>query len=85
MSQGFLFTKPKKENLIPKKSLNMSKANNIDEDIEKYENEAKQMLTRMEVTLKDLRHLNTEFDPNKRFEVFLRILFFCFFYNWFTV
>lgn len=27
------------------------------------------MLTRMELTLKDLRKLNTESDPNKRFEV----------------
>lgn len=42
---------------------------NIDIDIEKYENDAKQMLTRMEITLKDLRKLNTESDPNKRFEV----------------
>lgn len=44
---------------------------NVDIDIEKYENEAKQMLTRMEHTLKDLRKLNTESDPNKRFEVTL--------------
>lgn len=47
----------------------MSKIKNIDADIEKYENEAKQMLARMELTLKDLRQLNTEPDPNKRFEV----------------
>lgn len=47
----------------------MSKIKNIDTDIEKYENEAKQMLARMELTLKDLRQLNTEPDPNKRFEV----------------
>lgn len=51
---------------------------NIDVDIEKYENEAKQMLARMEITLKDLRKLNTESDPNKRFEVFFdNILPFC--------
>lgn len=45
-------------------------------DIEKYENEAKQMLARMELTLKDLRQLNTESDPNKRFEVFFLISLF---------
>lgn len=35
------------------------------------------MLARMEHTLKDLRKLNTESDPNKRFEVFLKK-----YYNW---
>lgn len=47
----------------------MSLKKNIDVDIELYENEAKHMLARMELTLKDLRQLNTESDPNKRFEV----------------
>lgn len=50
----------------------MSTTKNIDVDIEKYENEAKQMLAKMELTLKDLRYLNTEADPNKRFEVFVK-------------
>jgi len=48
---------------------------NINVDIEKYENESKTMLSRMEVTLKDLRQLNVESDPNKRFEVFLENIF----------
>lgn len=59
----------KKENVAPSKSPNTLKIKNLDEDIEKYEYEAKQMLARMELTLKDLRQLNTESDPNKRFEV----------------
>lgn len=63
--------KQKKETSISSKLSNNSSIKNIDVDIEKYENEAKLMLTRMEVTLKDLRKLNTESDPNKRFEVFL--------------
>jgi hypothetical protein len=63
--------KQKKEISISSKLSNNSLIKNIDVDIEKYENEAKLMLTRMEVTLKDLRKLNTESDPNKRFEVFL--------------
>ncbi|VVC26815.1 Hypothetical protein CINCED_3A012694 [Cinara cedri] len=65
-SKGISFMSQKKENSTLSKSLNMSK--NIEVDIEKYENEAKQMLSRMELTLKDLRKLNTESDPNKRFE-----------------
>lgn len=59
----------KKENVPTSKSPNTSIIKNLDVDIEKYENEAKQMLARMELTLKDLRQLNTESDPNKRFEV----------------
>lgn len=66
----------KKENLTLQKCSNMSMVKNIDADIEKYENEAKQMLSRMELTLKDLRQLNTESDPNKRFEVFLHTPYF---------
>lgn len=53
----------------------MPSIKNIDVDIEKYENESKNMLSRMEVTLKDLRQLNLESDPNKRFEVFLKNIF----------
>lgn len=64
------------ENLTTPKSPNKSVTKNIDVDIEKYENEAKQMLARMELTLKDLRQLNTESDPNKRFEVFISISLF---------
>lgn len=59
----------------------MSKIKNIDADIEKYENEAKQMLARMELTLKDLRQLNTEPDPNKRFEVYSVIVLLKHFFN----
>jgi len=59
----------KKENIPTSKSPNTLIIKNLDVDIEKYENEAKQMLARMELTLKDLRQLNTESDPNKRFEV----------------
>jgi len=59
----------KTENLTTSKSPNTSIIKNLDVNIEKYENEAKQMLVRMELTLKDLRQLNTELDPNKRFEV----------------
>lgn len=59
----------KTENVSTLKSSNTLIKKNLDEDIEKYENEAKQMLARMELTLKDLRQLNTESDPNKRFEV----------------
>lgn len=70
MFQGNIFSKKKKENSTSSKSSNTSMIKNIDLDIELYENEAKQMLARMELTLKDLRQLNTEFDPNKRFEVF---------------
>lgn len=70
----------------PSKSSNTSMIKNIDVDIEKYENEAKQMLIRMELTLKDLRKLNTESDPNKRFEVLLgMILTFCHIYNLFII
>lgn len=70
--------KGKKETSITSKLSNNSIVKNIDVDIEKYENEAKQMLARMEVTLKDLRNLNTESDPNKRFEVFFDNIFtFC--------
>lgn len=61
--------KQKKDSLSSKSSI-ITKSKNIDLDIEKYENEAKQMLSRMEHTLRDLRKLNTESDPNKRFEVF---------------
>lgn len=68
--KGISFIKQKKENSISPKSSNISITKNIDVDIEKYENEAKQMLSRMELTLKDLRQLNSESDPNKRFEVF---------------
>lgn len=59
----------KTENVTTSKSPNTSIIKNLDIDIETYENEAKQMLARMELTLKDLRQLNTESDPNKRFEV----------------
>lgn len=59
----------KTENVTTPKSPNTLIIKNLDGDIEKYENEAKQMLARMELTLKDLRQLNTESDPNKRFEV----------------
>jgi len=59
----------KTENVTTSKSPNTIMIKNLDVDIEKYENEAKQMLARMEHTLKDLRQLNTESDPNKRFEV----------------
>lgn len=61
--------KQKTENSVTSISPNTSIIKNIDLDIEKYENEAKQMLVRMELTLRDLRQLNTESDPNKRFEV----------------
>lgn len=53
----------------------MAKIKTIDADTEKYEHDAKQMLSRMELALKDLRQLNTESDPNKRFKVFLGIVF----------
>lgn len=61
--------KQKKENLSLSKSSNISMKKKGDLDIETYENEAKIMLSRMELTLKDLRQLNSESDPNKRFEV----------------
>ncbi|XP_025206146.1 dystrophin, isoforms A/C/F/G/H-like [Melanaphis sacchari] len=68
LTKGISFVKERIENVTTPKLLNTSIVNNIDVDIEKYENEAKQMLARMELTLKDLRQLNTESDPNKRFE-----------------
>lgn len=43
------------------------------------------MLSRMELTLKDLRQLNTESDPNKRFEVFLDIIIFCHIFLFFNI
>lgn len=64
-----MFARQKTEKLTALKSPNTSIIKNLDVDIEKYENEAKQMLARMEITLKDLRQLNTESDPNKRYEV----------------
>lgn len=76
----------KKQNSSPLKPSNISKIKNIDADIEKFENEAKQMLARMEHTLKDLRQLNTESDPNKRFEVFLEnIITFGYIYIYFLI
>lgn len=75
----------KKQNSSPSKSSNVTIIKNIDADIEKYENEAKQMLSRMELTLKDLRQLNTECDPNKRFEVILHISFFSYILNLFVI
>lgn len=42
------------------------------------------MLARMEHTLKDLRQLNTESDPNKRFEVFLENIIFGYIYIHFS-
>lgn len=74
----------KKQNSSPSKSSNVSIIKNIDADIEKYENEAKQMLSRMELTLKDLRKLNTECDPNKRFEVILHTSYFSYILNLFV-
>jgi len=71
-----LFGRQKTENLTASKSPNTSLIKNLDVDIEKYENEAKQMLARMEITLKDLRQLNTESDPNKRYEVIFHHLYF---------
>ncbi|XP_026807467.1 dystrophin-like [Rhopalosiphum maidis] len=68
ITKGISFMRQKIENITTPKSPNTSIIKNIDVDIEKYENEAKQMLARMELTLKDLRQLNTESDPNKRFE-----------------
>lgn len=74
------------ENITTPKSPNTSIIKNIDVDIEKYENEAKQMLARMELTLKDLRQLNTESDPNKRFEVFfLTFLLLSILYIFYTI
>lgn len=60
----------KSGNSTPSKPTNMCSIKNLNIDIEKYENESKNMLSRMEVTLKDLRQLNKESDPNKRFMVF---------------
>jgi hypothetical protein len=74
------------ENITTPKSPNTSIIKNIDVDIEKYENEAKKMLARMELTLKDLRQLNTESDPNKRFEVFfLTFLLLSILYKFYTI
>ncbi|XP_022178731.1 dystrophin, isoforms A/C/F/G/H-like isoform X1 [Myzus persicae] len=68
ITKGISFMRQKTEKVTTSKSPNTSIVKNLDVDIEKYENEAKQMLVRMELTLKDLRQLNTELDPNKRFE-----------------
>ncbi|XP_050442847.1 dystrophin-like isoform X2 [Adelges cooleyi] len=66
LSKDHSVTKMNKEKSDISKQSYVYTKKSIDTDIEKYESDAKVMLTRMEVTLKDLRQLNMEPDPNKR-------------------